>query len=92
MITLSQAFRLCNIGNEGVYLQVISGAKRGEFYFWSGRVRELFDMKKVRVTRIEPRFDPYGPDFEGMLFTVNGITPEELQKLSRRAFMGKTYG
>lgn len=84
-ITLSRAFLLCGIREEKVYLRAFGDQTYTDHYFWSGRVRELLDMTKLIVTRIEPRFEPYGPDFDGMLFIVKGITAEELRKLSYRA-------
>ena len=86
MITLSEAFRLCEIGRESVYLQTTdSKTFRGEYYFWSDRLRELVDMKKIKVVKILPNFERHGPDFLGMKFIVSGITEEELLKLERRA-------
>ncbi len=91
-ITLSRAFRLCGIRESAVYLRAFGDQAYTDHYFWSGRVRELLDMTKLIVMRIEPRFEPYGPDFDGMLFTVKGITAEELRKLSYRAMNKGCHG
>ena len=85
MITLSQAFRLCNIGDERVYLQAASDPNYNEFYFWSAKLRKLVDMKKLKVVGIYPRFERYGSGYCGMAFTVRGMNAEELRKLMYRA-------
>lgn len=85
MITLSQAFRLCNIGDESVYLQAASDPQYEEHYFWSAKLREMVDMKKIKVVGIYPKFDRYGTDFCGMAFVVRGKTYSELWKLSHDA-------
>ena len=87
MVTLSEAFRLCNTGDESVYLQAASDPHYEEYYFWSAKLRELVDMKKIKVVGIYPKFDRYGSDFCGMVFAVRGMTAEELRKLSWRASM-----
>ena len=87
MITLSEAFRLCNTGDESVYLQAASDLNYEEFYFWSARLRELVDMKRIKVVGIYPKFDRYGSDFCGMVFAVRGMTTKELRELSYRASM-----
>ena len=86
-ITLSEAFRLCNIGNESVYLQAASDPQHGEYYFWSAKLREMVDMKKIKVVGIYPRFEKYGYDFCGIAFTIRGMTAKELRELSYRASM-----
>ena len=91
-ITLSRAFRLCGIRESAVYLRAFGDQTYTDHYFWAGRVRELLDMKRLIVTRIEPKFEPYGPGFDGMLFTVKGITAEELRKLSYRAMNKNRHG
>lgn len=88
MITLSEAFRLCNISNaEGVYLQAASKVRGEDHYFWSARLCELVDMKKIYVVGIKPQFEIYGPDYCGMKFVVRGISDKELRELSYRASM-----
>lgn len=82
MITLIEAFRLCNIGAEPVYLQSAGDKKNDAHYFWSWKVRNLFDMKNIKVVGIEPHFETYGPDYLGMMFVVRGITDQELREKS----------
>ena len=79
MITLSKAFRLCGIDREIVYLQ--AAGSRDNFFFAARKIRNKLDMKKIRVIRIEPRFDKFGPDYLGMLFVVRGIDGEALKQL-----------
>ena len=87
MITLSKAFRLCGIGAESVYLQAASDKNSEKHYFWSAKLRELVDMKKIKVVGIYPKFDRYDGDFCGMVFTVRGLTGEELRELSHKSYM-----
>lgn len=85
MITLSEAFRLCNVGDEPVYLFHVKERKSvWDFghYFWSKTIRDRFDMKKIKVVRIDLQFENFGNDFLGWCFVVSGITPEELHKES----------
>lgn len=79
MITLSEAFRLCHIGEEAVYLRENGKTNWDDHYFWSKKVRNKFDMKKIKVVGIEPKFERYGYDFDGMCFIVTGITDKELR-------------
>lgn len=80
MVTLSEAFKLCRIKDECVYLQENGKSEWKDHIFWSKKVRDTFDMKKIKVVGIEPRFERCGYDFMGMRFIVTGITDEELQK------------
>lgn len=85
MITLSEAFRLCNVGNEPVYLIHVNELKSvwsPDCYFYSRKIRDRFDMKKVKVVKIDLKFESFGSDFIGWRFVVSGITPEELHKES----------
>ena len=84
MITLSEAFKLCGIGEEAVYLRHVKDppGSHWSYYFWSKKIRDKFDMKKVRVIRIETEFEHFGPEFLGFRFVVDGMTQEELKKLS----------
>ena len=85
MIPLSKAFRLCDIREEHVYLRVVGPGQNREYIcFWAPRLRELVDMKKIRVLRINPRFQTYGDAFLGMSFEVVGISKEELRRLSHK--------
>lgn len=81
MITLTQAFRLCHIGNEVVYLKPKGETVRSTG-IWSKRLRELVDMKKIKVVGIDARFETYGPSFLGMEFTVTGLSQIEIERLS----------
>lgn len=88
MITMSEAFRLCDIGEEPVYLQVAGDKANEAHYFWAKNVRELFDMKQVKVVGIRPSWAAYGPDYLGMKFIVRGVTDQELREKSLRSRMG----
>lgn len=79
MVTLSQAFRLCGIDHEIVYLQAVGS--RDDFFFAAKKIRNKLDMKKIKVIRIEPKFECFGPDYLGMLFVVRGIDKRALEKL-----------
>lgn len=87
MITLSQAFRLCDIRAESVFLRAATDDKYLEHYFWAPNLRELADMKKIKVVKIYPAFEHYGPGFKGMCFVVRGISSDKLRKLSLRSSM-----
>lgn len=80
MITLSEAFRLCNIGEEAVYLQMAGDKANKRYHFWSRKVREKLDMRKIKVVGIRPLWETYGPNYLGLLFIVRGITQEQLQQ------------
>lgn len=86
MITLSKAFRLCGIEREIVYLQTIGS--RNDFFFTARKIRNKLDMKKIKVIRIEPRFEHFGPDYLGMLFVVRGIDGEALKQLYWECLQG----
>jgi len=80
MITLIKAFKLTRIDNdEIVYLRPLGESKYGAFFITRKQVSKQYDMRKIKVHHIEPRFDFYG-HFEGMEFEVQGITKEELIK------------
>ncbi len=81
MITLSEAFKLCDITEEHVFLLHVDEPKsvwNDGHYFWSSKIRNKLDMKHIRVLKIEPCFEHFGSDFKGFKFTVAGITPEKL--------------
>lgn len=78
MITLSEAFRLCHIKDEMVFLRA-EGTRR-DHSFWSEKIRKRMDMKAVKVVGIDPRFPRFDYGYDGMCFTVRGITDEELTK------------
>ena len=81
MITLAEAFRLCDIREEPVYFRHIESLNRicpPTHYFWSQKVRDKFDMQQIKVVRIELEFEHFGPEFRGWRFVISGVTPEEL--------------
>lgn len=86
MITLSEAFRLCGIKDETVYLKHAEAKERGLF---GGKhpvsaktIRHKTDMKKIIVHRIDVQCD-YNGECLGMVFVVNGvgISEEDLARL-----------
>lgn len=86
MITLSEAFRLCGIKDETVYLAHAEEKERGLFvgtYPVSAKtIRNKTDMKKIIVHRIDVQFD-YDGQYRGMVFVVNGVglSEEDLVRL-----------
>ena len=86
MITLSEAFRLCGIKDETVYLMHAEAKERGLFGgkhpISAKTIRNKMDMKKIIVHRIDVQFDYYG-QYCGMVFVVNGvgISEEDLMHL-----------
>lgn len=83
MITLSQAFRLLDIKDEGVYIRLPWQHERHASWFWHENVRKFFDMKHVRVVRIQRHFS-YDFDEKDYEFVVTGITAEGLQQIERK--------
>lgn len=73
MITLSEAFKLCQIRDD----QVVRMVEEGYSYwyapsFYTGaEIRKHMDMKKIQVVHIRPYFDLY--EYEGMEFEVRGL-------------------
>ena len=87
MITLSKAFRLCGVtGNEVVYLKAADDPNHNEYWFWTGRIIELFDMKKIHVIKIRPKFSIPDFTFKGFVFTVRGMNADDLRKMSYKGF------
>ena len=87
MITLSEAFRLCDVRDEPVYLRHVEESNsvwNTGHYFWSKKIRDKLDMRKIRVIKIEPAFEHFGPEFIGWRFIVAGITPEELTRIEHK--------
>ena len=86
MITLSDAFRLCGIKDESVYLRHAGAKTHGLFggkYLVSAKtIRHKTDMKKIIVHRIDVQCD-YNGEYLGMVFVVNGvgISEEDLMHL-----------
>lgn len=84
MITLAEAFKLCDIKEENVYLRHVEESNsvwNSGHYFRSKKIRDKMDMRKIRVVKIEPAFEHFGSDFIGWRFIVAGITPEELTRI-----------
>lgn len=82
MITLSQAFRLCQIEDKPVFLQAVDDRSNDTVYFNPKWIRNHMDMRKIKVIRIEPLFEKYGPDYLGVLFVVRGISYIDLRRIS----------
>ena len=73
MITLSEAFKLCQIGNdEPVLLRVMENTKTYDHCLWSSEVRDRFDLEKIKVKCIRANFDR-------IKFIVVGISEDELR-------------
>lgn len=84
-MTLIQAFRICQVQDEAVYLRTANGSPYHEYYFWSENVRKLLDMKKIKVCRIDVCYTSgFSEVWAGWLFIVRGISDEELHKMSIR--------
>jgi len=81
MITLSEAFRLCGIKDETVYLLHKGGKWTEDKCFWSGSLVKLIDMKKLHVIKIMPRFEHYGSGYQGFLFVVKDLSKEQIEQL-----------
>lgn len=73
MITLSEAFKLCQIRDD----ELVRMVKEGDSYwyapsFYTGaEIRKHKDMKKIQVVHIRPCF-VFG-EYEGMEFEVRGL-------------------
>lgn len=85
MITLSEAFRLCDIEDAEIVWLMNAGAETyglfgGKHGVNARMIRNKTDMKKIEVHRISVQHD-YDGDFCGMVFVVNGIPEEELIRL-----------
>lgn len=81
MITLSEAFKLCQIREESlVCLKSMGIAKSKNHYFRAATIRNRFDMEKINVACIRPKFAPHSPDFECMKFVVTGISEDKLRE------------
>jgi len=84
MITLSEAFKLCDVRDEAVYLRHVDEPHsiwNSGHYFWSKKIRDKMDMRKIQVVKIEPEEEHFGSGFRGWRFVVAGITPEELTRI-----------
>lgn len=80
MITLSQAFRLCDIRQELVWFSE-PDAKNAfdKGICWCRTVRERVDMKKINVHRIRIHITEDGR--YGFEFVVSGLTDDDRRKL-----------
>ena len=68
MITLTQAFRLCDIKEEHITL-VDANNPKTSVWGWSEDFKKRFDFSKIKVTKIKPSWYFLG-DYNGMQFTV----------------------
>ncbi len=85
MITLKEAFALCNINDdEFVYLKNIEAKYfQDDGYCYRGKtIREKLDMKKIKVHKIDLVFEHFGYNFKGIQFIITGVSSEELYKHS----------
>lgn len=74
MITLSEAFKLCQIGDdEPVLLRVMENTKTYDHCLWSSEVRDRFDLEKIKVKYIRAKFDH-------IKFIIVGISEDELRR------------
>ena len=81
MITLKQAMALCAVDADELVELIRDGqSRRTSVWFTGRRIRELFDMRKVYVVRIDTVFS-YEGEYEGLLFTVRNVSAETLKKL-----------
>lgn len=83
MLTMSQAFKICNIGEEMVYIRHYKEEPdrpwgRGHA-IWSKKIRDRLDMKRIEVIKILPAFSFDG--YEGFSFVVKGIAADVLREL-----------
>ena len=84
MIFLNEAFKLVK-NNDGIYLTSIKN-KRNSFFFTDKNIKEIFDMKKVKVYKIIPHYSHYSYDgFKGLEFITN-LSEEELSKKYYKQF------
>lgn len=83
MITLSQAFRLLDIKDEGVYLRTPPQTGHDAIWFWHENVRKFFDMEHVRVVRVYRHFS-YSFDERDYELVVCGITAGGLMEIARK--------
>ena len=68
MITLTQAFRLCDINDEHITL-VDANNKKTSVWGWSEDFKKKFDFRKITVTKIKPSWY-FDGDWKGMTFVV----------------------
>lgn len=85
MITLGCALRLCDINKEsdGVYLRNVRtkhSCWEDGHYFSQKTLRDKLDLKKIQVVKIDLCFEHFGPNFNGWVFVVDGISEDKLRK------------
>ena len=68
MITLTKAFRLCDIKDEHITL-VDANNPRTSLSGWSETFKKKFDFSKITVTKIKPSWY-FDGDWKGMKFVV----------------------
>lgn len=80
MVTLAKAIKLADLQADDLcYLRKI-GTSRYDAQCLSVRdIRENYDMKATKVLHITPRFELYGPDYQGIEFEVT-----EVREMKRR--------
>lgn len=84
MITLSQAFRLCNIQNDD-FVYIRHRREEPDRPFGRGHgisartIRNYLDTSVIKVIKILPAFSYDG--YEGFTFVVDGISPDDLNDL-----------
>ena len=83
MIFLNEAFKLVK-NNDGIYLTSIKN-KRNSFFFTDKNIKEIFDMKKVKVYKIIPHYSYDG--FEGLEFITN-LSKDKKSKKYYKQFGG----
>lgn len=92
MITLKQAMALCRVEPDELVEMIRDGQTRYDGVWFAGwRIRELFDMRKVYVVRIDTVFS-YEGEYEGLLFTVRNVSAETLKKLFYAEKKGVRHG
>ena len=68
MLTLTQAFRLCDINEEHITL-VDSNNPKTSVWGWSEDFKKKFDFSKITVIKIAPSWY-FDGDWKGMKFVV----------------------
>lgn len=68
MLTLTQAFHLCDIDNESITL-VDANNPKTSVWGWSEDFKKKLDFSKIQVIKIKPTWYLDG-DWKGMKFTV----------------------
>ena len=82
MITLSEAFKLLDLEEECLYMRNYKDAWQYDEYFWSENIKKYFDMKKIRVIKIDRHFT-YDEESGKYYTLLINLTREEIKKASR---------